>query len=313
MVAARRSASSRNARNGSLSVRMRRRIPEPTGCEMTLNHLDLRASRRIGPSMRVKRVCHTSAASPDPTTRADSYRPPRHHRLHRDFRARTRPRGPCRCVAPRPRRPSAERFHARAAGLRDRASRGSGDNAAAARIRRLRLPQQSPRLARACSRRIPRRGARLHRAPRRRSRRAHRRHIDLEHRRDRRRLSRARTRPLARTPAPFGAAHAALAGIISRSAARHARTLPHRRDRVFVEREDLRQGRAHDSSRRRRCGDSRRRRYALRQRAVRLQRARARLAGAVPPVRSRAQRHLDRRSGRLRAASNAAAMRARRA
>ena len=73
-------------------------------------------------------------------------------------------------------------------------------------------------------------------------------------------------------------------------------------DRVLVERQGVRRRRAAAPPRPGRRGRRRRRRHAVRQRAVRLQRAAAGLGRAVPAVRRRAQRHQPRRGGRLRPA-----------
>ena len=71
---------------------------------------------------------------------------------------------------------------------------------------------------------------------------------------------------------------------------------------VLFERQGLRQRCAHDGRRRVRCRGGRRRRYALPDDALRLQLARAGLARAVPSLRRRPRRHLDRRGRGLRAA-----------
>ena len=93
-----------------------------------------------------------------------------------------------------------------------------------------------------------------------------RRHLDLQHRRDRRGLRAPAKRP---TPAPLPGrpaapdrAHAAFARRFRAARHRAARAVRHRRDRVLVEREGVRAGRAPDPGRagRRRAG--RRRRYA---------------------------------------------------
>ena len=145
--------------------------------------------------------------------------------------------------------------------------------------------------------------ARRARALRCRSGRRRRGHLDIEHRRERRRVSTPRARrSLSRRPAPPDHSHAAFARRF-----RPARARPHghqrdRRNRVLVERQGLRAGRAPDSPGSRRCGRRRRRRYAVRQRPVRFQLARAGVAGSVPAVRRRASRHQSRRGRRLRAA-----------
>ena len=131
-------------------------------------------------------------------------------------------------------------------------------------------------------------------------------------RRDRRGLSRARRRSPAGAPAPAGAAHAAFARAFPRSRARHARAVPHGRDRVLVEREDLRQGRAHDPARHRPTPRSSPASIRCATACCSASTRSSSFRRAVPAVRPGAQRHLDRRSGRLRAASSATAMRARR-
>ena len=103
-------------------------------------------------------------------------------------------------------------------------------------------------------------------------------------------------------PAPPDRAHAALARRFRAARARAERTERHGRDRVLVERQGVRAGRAADAPRARRRGRGRRRRHAVRQRAVRLQFAGAGLGRAVPAVRSRAPRHQPRRGGGIRAA-----------
>ena len=242
--------------------------------------------------------------SSDPLPRAQPDPPSRHHRLHRDVRAWTRPRRARRGLARAPQRLARERFHARrrcdcAIGRVD----GFEDAAAAARLRRLRLPQQPPGLARPRRGRLPRRGARrassatarsasrCSSAPRPPASAPPRRPIASSRTAAFRRIC---ADPHLHTPHSLGA--------VRRSALGIARPLPDRRHRVLVEREGLRQGRAPDPSRPGRRGDRRRRRHAVRQRAVRLQRAGTGLAGAVPAVRRRAPRHLDRRGRRLRPA-----------
>ena len=165
------------------------------------------------------------------------------------------------------------------------------------------MPQQPARLARPERRRLHRRRPRRARAARRGAHRGRARHLDLEHRRDRRRLppSRRRRRLPGRQPQP-ARPHAALARQLRPGSARPRRAERHRLDGVLVERQGVRDGRADASPRPRRRGGRRRRRHAVRQRPVRLQRAPARLGGAVPAVRRRAQRHQHRRSGRLRPA-----------
>ena len=78
------------------------------------------------------------------------------------------------------------------------------------------------------------------------------RHVDVVHRRDRRRLSHARRRGACPSDLRRPALHTPHSlGLFPRSRARHARAVPHGRDRVLVERQDLRQGRAHDPARHR--------------------------------------------------------------
>ena len=143
------------ARHGSSRAGDGRRGDRRAGRERSR---ELRVSRPSAPSHARETVCHTSAASPDPTTRADPYRPPCHHRLHRDIRARPRPRRACGGAA-----------SAIAAASRPTISRACRWPCAIGRVagleaqplpdgfRRLRLPQQSPGLARAQRRRLPRR------------------------------------------------------------------------------------------------------------------------------------------------------------
>ena len=260
-----------------------------------------------------KPVCHTSAASPD-LRRVPTRIAPLAIAAFTATSALGHGRGAHaeRCARDRGGL-EAERFHARAAGLRDRSRRRPRDRAAAGRVRRVRLPQQSPSLARACiadgflDAARARSSATAPIASRSSS--AHRRRASA---RPKKAIASSTAAP-ARAPAPAGAAHAAFARAVSRSRARHARAVPHRRDRVLVERQDVRQGRAHDPARHRRCGDPRRRRHAVRQRAVRIQCAGARCAGAVPAVRYRratASRSAKRPVSRC---SSATAMRARRA
>ena len=73
-------------------------------------------------------------------------------------------------------------------------------------------------------------------------------------------------------------------------------------DRLLVERQGVRLGRAADPPGPGRRGGGRRRRHAVRQRAVRLQLAGAGVARAVPPFDADARRHQPGRGRRLRAA-----------
>jgi len=109
-------------------------------------------------------------------------------------------------------------------------------------------------------------------------------------------------RPLPGGPASPDRAHAALAG---RLRARRPRARRHRGDGghgLLLECQGVRPSRAAAEARHRRRRGGRRRGHAVRQRAVRLQFAGARLAGALPPVRRRAPRHQPRRGRRLRPA-----------
>ena len=187
----------------------------------------------------------------------------------------------------------------------DRPRRRPRDAAAARAAGRLGLPQQPARLARPArptASSTPRHAARERYGAG--ARRARARHLDLEHRRDRGRLPHARRRrPLSRRqPQPasctrrirsasFVQEALGLEGpcvTVSTACSSSAKVFAH--------------GRAADPPRPGRRGDRRRRRHAVRQRPVRLQRAAAGLARAVPAVRRRAQRHQHRRGGRLRAA-----------
>ena len=112
------------------------------------------------------------------------------------------------------------------------------------------LPQQPARVARPARGWVHRRRARGARALRRRSRRGRRRHVDVEHRRERRSVRAARAgRTLSRGPAPSDHSHAAFARRFRAARARPDRRQRDGRDRVLVEREGVRAGRAADPHR----------------------------------------------------------------
>ena len=102
--------------------------------------------------------------------------------------------------------------------------------------------------------------------------RAPRRDVDFEHRRDRRCLCERLMTNACPPPLRRSEVHTPHSlGLVSRARTRYARTLPDHGDGLLVQRQDFRQGRAPDSPRHCRCGDSGGRRYAVWQRAVRFQ------------------------------------------
>ena len=177
------------------------------------------------------------------------------------------------------------------------------------------LPQPPPGLAGAAGRRLPGRGGRgAQRATARRASRLIARHLDLQHRRHRGRLPRSSTPTAASRPTLRSArCTRRIRCGLSCSRRSGSKGRAYGVDRLLVERQGVRVGRAAVRLRAGRRGRRRRRRHAVRQRAVRLQLAGTGVARALPALRRRAQRHqpgeaagfalLERGAGRAAAAS----------